>query len=773
MNENMLPVGTMLRAGTYRIEKQISSGGFGNTYVVRHLLFNECRAMKEFFMKEINVREGAEVTVSIPGKKATFESQRNKFMKEAQRLRILDNPHIVKVHDLFMENGTVYYIMDLIDGRSLHDIVKSDGPMDEEKAMDILRQVLDALSVVHNQEPMMLHLDIKPSNIMLDKTGNAFLLDFGSSKQIDRGNDLTSSVFTLTPGYAPSELIDQNKNRIGPWTDLYEVGATLYYILTGHQPPIVSEIQEDGEEAFDFPNTVSEKTHELILWLMSLSRNKRPKSVEEVYEMIDAQSKPSKDEKDYEDETIVSGDEDNDEAVLESSNNINNNEEETVLGDSDTDGGDDKTIINISDDTTGIGTSTIAPEPNPAPESSNSDNTSNNNKLPYVILGTIAAIIVLCWGIKSLFFEKFSESSKIDAGVTELTETKITPAKELENRLFKLQEKGYMIGHTDDPLYGYGWLLDEGKSDIKATVSDYPAIMEFDISGIDVDIACQGEEFDADYYSRIQQEIIAHNKRGGIVALRWSPADLRELDDDKVHQDMNSILPGGKNYSRMLDCLNRVVSFVKGLKADDGKLIPIILHAWDGGNTMGYDYYSPRYCWDEEFKKMWNLCQDYFIEKGLDNLLWCYSIDCLEGLNEEYTEDYFKEFLQRYPGNDRVAMIGVDMFQWHSNSSFIKGINSTLKIVSQFAKNNNKLLALSKCHLTNRKDSGTTFWTHVLKPVLDNYSISYFMVQENTEDDDYYKNGYRVAPSSPLAADFKKFYDADNTLFLNDIKDIQ
>lgn len=143
MNENMLPIGTVLRAGTYIIEGQISAGGFENTYVVRNLSFDEVYAMKEFFMKGINLRNGSDVTVSIPSNKATFEFQRDKFKKEAIRLRKLANPHIVKVHDLFEENGTVYYVMDLIDDRTLNDTVKSDGPMDESKATDIYRQMLD------------------------------------------------------------------------------------------------------------------------------------------------------------------------------------------------------------------------------------------------------------------------------------------------------------------------------------------------------------------------------------------------------------------------------------------------------------------------------------------------------------------------------------------------------------------------------------------------------------------------------------------------------
>lgn len=288
MNENMLPIGTLLRGGTYQIERQIASGGFGNTYAVRNVKFDELYAMKEFFMKGVNLRNGIDVTVSVADNKATFETQRKKFEKEAMRLRKLNNEHIVKVHDLFDENGTVYYVMDYIDGLSLTDILKLKGAFDEQTALKIFRQMLDALSVVHGQNPPMLHLDIKPANIMLDNKGKAYLLDFGSSKQIDSDDGLTTvSGFTLSKAYAPSELIDGQKNRIGPWTDLYELGATLHHLLTGKQPPSVSMIQEDGISSFNIPNHISTQTRELVIWLMSTNRRERPKSVEEVLQRIE------------------------------------------------------------------------------------------------------------------------------------------------------------------------------------------------------------------------------------------------------------------------------------------------------------------------------------------------------------------------------------------------------------------------------------------------------------------------------------------------------
>lgn len=278
--ENMLPVGTLLLGKTYRVEKQLASGGFGNTYVVKKVYFDETYAMKEFFMRSINLRQRNEVTVSVPDNHATFESQREKFKKEALRLREIHSPHIVRVHDLFEENGTVYYVMDYIDGTPL---TRESKPLSEYEAMDVLHQVLQALKVIHSQSPQMLHLDIKPSNLIMDRQGRVFLIDFGSSKQLDAEHGITvSSGITLTKGYAPSELEDGKKERIGAWTDLYELGATLYNLLTCQQPPTPSEIMEDEATAFRFPVTVSQSTRELITWMMTPNRRKRPQTVEEI-----------------------------------------------------------------------------------------------------------------------------------------------------------------------------------------------------------------------------------------------------------------------------------------------------------------------------------------------------------------------------------------------------------------------------------------------------------------------------------------------------------
>lgn len=302
-----------MQGGKYRIERVLGQGGFGNTYVGYNTEFEETIAIKEFFMKGITERNETTCAVSVSNADnvTQFEEQREKFKKEARRLRKLKNGHIVKVHDLFEENGTAYYVMDYIDGESLSERMKRAGKaLSETEVTSILKQVLEALREVHQNE--IWHLDLKPGNIMLDKSGTAYLIDFGASKQIrPNGSVTTSTALCYTPGYAPNEQIGQMYDRFGAWTDLYALGATAYNLLTNKKPPMAIDIEEDEEDAFDFPNTLSDTTKQLIIWMMQPKRKKRPQSVDEVLEKLDhqptTQKMPIQTPEEDSEETIVIG----------------------------------------------------------------------------------------------------------------------------------------------------------------------------------------------------------------------------------------------------------------------------------------------------------------------------------------------------------------------------------------------------------------------------------------------------------------------------------
>ena len=283
---------TTLQSGKYRIERVLGQGGFGITYLAEHTLLHRRMAIKEFFLKEDNGREGSSVTMPNTTKQELFDGQKEKFKKEAARLFSIKNDHVIGVHDLFEENGTAYYVMDYVDGENIAERLKrTDKPIPEDEVWLLLPQILDALATVHKEK--FCHLDIKPSNIMVDKTGHVKLIDFGASKQMGADGLLTtidSTTFAQTPGYAPPEQMEQNKEKIGPWTDFYALGATLYAVLTNKKPPRPSDINDDmsSDKHLALPglNLVSAKLRELVLRLLNTNWRQRPRSVEEISSIL-------------------------------------------------------------------------------------------------------------------------------------------------------------------------------------------------------------------------------------------------------------------------------------------------------------------------------------------------------------------------------------------------------------------------------------------------------------------------------------------------------
>ena len=311
-NSSMLKVGTILRE-TYRIDSYLSSGGFGNTYVATNIEFEERVAIKEFFMKGVTQRDKNQTTVSVSNVENNndFLEQKEKFKKEARRLRKLKNDYIVSVHDLFEENGTAYYVMDFVDGENLAERLKRTGkPMTEEDVRELLPQILDALKTVHNTG--IWHLDLKPANIMLTKEGQVKLIDFGASKQLNakKGGATTSTAISYTNGYAPREQMEQNYDKFGPWTDIYALGATIYTLLTNKRPPLPTNIDDDISEnkhfALPFPSGINKDIKDLVLAMMHTNKNQRPQNVEEIIAVFSDSNKKEKEVTDVlSEETII------------------------------------------------------------------------------------------------------------------------------------------------------------------------------------------------------------------------------------------------------------------------------------------------------------------------------------------------------------------------------------------------------------------------------------------------------------------------------------
>lgn len=275
-----LKQGTLLQGGRYRIEKVLGQGGFGITYLAEQTSLNDKVAIKEFFMKELCDRDSETMGVSVgsSGSRELVERFREKFIKEARNIRKLKHRNIVSIIDVFEENGTAYYVMEYLDGGNLKSLVDNRGPLAEAPAVSYIRQVTDALGEVHANG--MLHLDVKPANIMLDRRGNAVLIDFGISKHYDEGGSQTSSGLTGTSeGYAPLEQYEAaSLKTFTPATDIYALGATLFFLLTGQRPPKASDVMNLGLPAL--PSKVSSGVRKAVEDAMNPVVRMRPQSVD-------------------------------------------------------------------------------------------------------------------------------------------------------------------------------------------------------------------------------------------------------------------------------------------------------------------------------------------------------------------------------------------------------------------------------------------------------------------------------------------------------------
>jgi len=287
--QQMLSMGTVLDH-RYRIVRYLASGGFGNTYVAEDTRLGGQVAVKEFFMRSTNHRstDGTTVEVSNDTNAPVFQTQLKKFQREARRIFELRNDHIIQVIDLFDANGTSYYVMKLINGSSL-----AKQTLPEQEALDVILQVLDALEAMHKAG--LYHLDVKPGNIMREANGHCTLIDFGASKQLttDERNTLSSSSMAYTPGYAPLEQMAQQSQDIGPWTDFFALGATLYCLVTGTPPPQVSvtDFAPNGRQ-FPYPATVSATIRHAVSALMNPIHTLRPQTAAEVRTLLGGTYRP-------------------------------------------------------------------------------------------------------------------------------------------------------------------------------------------------------------------------------------------------------------------------------------------------------------------------------------------------------------------------------------------------------------------------------------------------------------------------------------------------
>ena len=290
-----LPNGHLLQNGKYKLTHVVGQGGFGITY--KGVWYTEVKGplgtvqtevpvcIKEYFFKDYCYRDADSLAVCVHSAtgKQLFDKFKEKLIKEARILSEVHHPYIVNVLEVFEEHNTAYIAMEYIDGYSLKSLLGKEGMLPEQQAIHYIRQIGEALQFVH--EKSILHLDVKPSNILIDKQGNARLIDFGVSKRYDIEQEETSTtLLTLSKGFAAIEQYDnEGIQQFSPCPDIYSLGATLYNLLTGKIPTeSILRATRPLKRPRELNPAISEQTEAVILRAMQIIPADRYASIEEL-----------------------------------------------------------------------------------------------------------------------------------------------------------------------------------------------------------------------------------------------------------------------------------------------------------------------------------------------------------------------------------------------------------------------------------------------------------------------------------------------------------
>ena len=258
----VLPCGSMLQK-RYIVGRVIGKGGFGITYLAYDTKLERKVAIKEFYPYGLATRNIGDTVVIVSNEETAeaFRKGAEKFYNEARLIaRFNGNPGIVGVHDFFYENATVYFTMEYLSGQTLRNYIAGHGVLSEEQAVFLAEKVSVALMTVHSAN--VLHRDISPDNIMLCADGSIKLIDFGAARHVVANCSHDLSVI-LKPGFAPLEQY-QRKGKQGPWTDIYSLGATLYFALTADTPDDPMTRLENDEKISE--NTENAEKIDPKLW---------------------------------------------------------------------------------------------------------------------------------------------------------------------------------------------------------------------------------------------------------------------------------------------------------------------------------------------------------------------------------------------------------------------------------------------------------------------------------------------------------------------------
>ncbi len=338
--------------------------------------------------------------------------------------------------------------------------------------------------------------------------------------------------------------------------------------------------------------------------------------------------------------------------------------------------------------------------------------------------------------------------------ILSLTATAASPARQLIRRLAKIENKGIMIGHQDDPLYGHDWKWQPGRSDVLETAGDWPAVMGFELGHLEL-----GNERSLDNvpFDLLRQEAEKQHARGGIVEMSWHP-DNPVTDKsawDPSGTPVKAVLPGGSKNQLFRTWLGRVATFLGSMRDNRGRRIPIIFRPWHemGG---GWFWWGAKSCTPEEYRQLYRYTHDILTKQyKLNNIVWAFSPNAGDA-----------DLLRFYPGDEYVDLMGFDLYDFNNDkATYQKSLRFELDRLVKTAAEHKKLAALTETGAQKLPDS--LWFTHTLLPVLKDYRISYVLFWRNAWDNP--RELYVPYKGALSAADFKCFADSREMLTLKDI----
>lgn len=281
---NALPPGYLLHQ--YRIAKTLGGGGFSIVYLAHDTRNDKPVVIKEYLPGKQATRRDGETVESLSAEShTTFNTGMKRFFDEAAALAKVNHPNIVRVTDFFRENNTVYMVMTYEDGKDLRWYIKRhDGRMSEKFIRTVFPLLLAGLRELHNHQ--ILHLDIKPANVYLRPGGSPLLLDFGAAQPANAEKRQVGP-HTLTRGFAPIE--QHTRGHIGPWTDLYAIGATMYACMCGKAPPpAINRTEKDNLKPAvrQFSGRYTRPLLEAVDWCLQMDQLARPQKVDDLLDFL-------------------------------------------------------------------------------------------------------------------------------------------------------------------------------------------------------------------------------------------------------------------------------------------------------------------------------------------------------------------------------------------------------------------------------------------------------------------------------------------------------